>query len=315
MQQERAYFKLFSMLKDIWQEAGRLESIFLEIIEDPTKKEVLLYPICYCQLVRKENSFEIDLPKLISCANKTFHTFRGRWQDILLELDLFQLITFRGDVLYGKDILKIQSPEGFRVSFLPEYREIFYEVYSRFLKYWTVLSKVSSYSKRNTPAEGVYLSALIFNEELYTESVHFAGMQSMRFPDEEAFFCAVRDLSEFYVRVNEKREFCTDLLEKALSRVETLKSPYYGVNTAKLRKDIESLIRDITRGRKYFILKISFTVSSERRKRSLRAFIEKILRKIEEFGRRKLNLMKTDSSYFSLEDSDWKERRSVRVSL
>jgi len=121
----------------------------------------------------------VELPRLISCASKTFHTFRGRWQDILLELDLFQLITPRGDVIYGKDILKIQSPEGFRISFLPEYREVFYEVYSKFLKYWTVLSKVSSYSKRNTPAEGVYLSALIFNEELYTEAVHFAGLQSL----------------------------------------------------------------------------------------------------------------------------------------
>ncbi|MDQ7038393.1 MAG: hypothetical protein Q9N26_04230, partial [Aquificota bacterium] len=172
------------MLKDTWQEAGRLESLFLEIVEDPTKKEVLLYPICYCQLVRKDSSFEVDLQKLISCANKTFKITKGTWQDILLELDLFQLIAPNGDVICGKDILRIQSPEGFRVSFLPEYREIFYEVYSRFLKYWTILSKVSSYSRRNTPAEAVYLSVLIFNEELFKEVIHFCSLQTARHPVE-----------------------------------------------------------------------------------------------------------------------------------
>ncbi len=301
------------MLKDIWQEAGRLESIFLEIIEDPTKKEVLLYPICYCQLVRKENTFEVELPRLISCANKTFHTFRGRWQDILLELDLFQLLTPRGDVICGKDILKVQSPDGFRISFLPEYREVFYEVYSKFLKYWTVLSKVSSYSKRNTPAEGVYLSALIFNEELYPESIHFAGLQSLRFPGEEPFFSAVKHLSEFYLKVNERREFPLPLLEKALAKVEELRNPYYGVNTARLRKDLEGLIRDVTRGRRYFVVKISFTVNSERRKGSLRSFLERLLKRIGDFGRRKLNLMNQDRSYFR--EKSWRERREIRVSL
>jgi len=295
------------MLKDTWQEAGRLESIFLEIIEDPTKKEVLLYPICYCQLVRKENTFEIDLRKLISCANKTFHTFKGRWQDILLELDLFQLITLRGEVLYGKDILKIQSPEGFKISFLPEYREIFYEVYSRFLKYWTVLSKVSSYTKRNTPAEGVYLSALIYNEELFPESLYFANTQAMRFPKEEPFFSVVRLLSEFYMKVNER--------ERALARTIELRNPYYGVNTAKLRKDLENLIKDLTRGRRYFVVKISFTVTSARKKGTLRGFVEKLLKRIGEFGKRRFNLIRSERSYLSLKGNSWKGRKEIRVSL
>ncbi len=284
------------MLKDIWQEAGRLENIFLEIIEDPTKKEILLYPICYCQLVRKDSNFEIELTKLISCASKTFHTFKGRWQDILLELDLFQLITPKGDVLYGKEFLKIQSPEGFKISFLPEYREVFYEVYSKLLKYWTVLSKISSYSRRSIPAEQVYLSALIFNEELFPEAVHFVSMQSLRFPEERSFFYALKNMSEFYIRVNEKRELKTSLLEKSLSLLEELRDPYYGISVERLKRDIETLLRDIERGKRYFVLKIPFLLSSGNKKGFFKEIFEKVFNKLAEIRRKKLNLILADNT-------------------
>jgi len=299
------------MLKDTWQEIGRLESIFLEIIEDPTKKEVLLYPICYCQLVRKENNFEVDLGKLISCANKTFHTFKGKWQDILLELDLFQFITPRGDVLYGKDILKVPSPEGFKVSFLPEYREVFYEMYSKFLRYWTVLSKISSYSKRNTPSEAVYMSALIFNEELYAESAHYTGIQAARFPREEPFFATVKDLSEFYMKLNDRKEFDTELLERALERVKGLGSTYYSVNVEKLRKDLEALLKDVTKGRGYFVLKISFTLVSGHGKGFFRRVISKLVEKLRELGGRKWTLMNSETVCSSFTGTYWRRQRGL----
>ena len=301
------------MLKDTWQEIGRLEGIFLEIIDDPTKKEVLLYPICYCQLVRKENTFEIDLPKLLSCANKTFHTFRGRWQDILLELDLFQFITPKGEVLWGKDILGLQPAEGIKVTFLPEYREIFYEVYARFLKYWTVLSKISSYSRRNTPAEAVYLSAIIFNEELYGEVIHYSKMQSLRFPEEAPFFNVIADLSEFYVKVNERREFDLQLLEKALSELSSFKSPYYGINTAKLRRDVEALLKDVSRGKRYFVLKISFTITSNHRRGLVRRFISGVVKKIRELGERRWTLMNSEMILSSFTETSWGRQRGQQI--
>jgi hypothetical protein len=279
------------MLKDTWQEAGRLESLFLEIVEDPSKKEVLLYPICYCQLVRRENTFEVELPKLIGCANKTFQVTRGMWQDILLELDLFQLITPGGDVLQGKDILRVQSPEGFRVSFLPEYREVFYEVYSRFLKYWTVLSKVSSYSRRNTPAEAVYLSVLIFNEELFREVVHFCSAQGARYPREAPFFSALGRTAEFYIRVVEKREFDLELLNGALEELNALRDIYYGVNLGRLRRDLEDLIREVSRNRRYFLIKIGFHMRSDRGRGLLRRFIDALMGKIREIGGRSRDLL------------------------
>ncbi len=301
------------MLKDTWQEIGRLESIFLEIIDDPRKKEVLLYPICYCQLVRKEGSFDVDLPKLLSCANKTFHTFRGKWQDILLELDLFQFITPKGEVLWGKDILGLQASEGIKVSFLPEFREVFYEVYARFLKYWTVLSKISSYSKRNTPAEAVYLSAVIFNEELYNEVVHFVRLQSLRFPEEKVFFEVIRDLSEFYIKINERREFDTDLLEKALSLLSGFKNPYYGINVDRLRKDVEALLRDVSRGKKYFIIKINFTIASNHGRGIVRRLISKLVGKIREIGGKRWTLMNSGTVFSSFTGTSWRRQRERQI--
>jgi len=301
------------MLKDTRQDIGRLESIFLEIIDDPTKKEVLLYPICYCQLVRKENSFEIDLGKLIGCANRTFHTFRGRWQDVLLELDLFQFLTPKGDVLLGKDILRISSPDGMKVSFLPEYREIFYEVYSKFLKYWTVLSKVSSYSKRNTPAEAIYLASIIFNEELYNETLHFSSLQRLRFPYEDVFFSALIDLSEFYIKVNERKDFDASLLERALVKLQRLKGNYYGINMGKLRKDLENLMKEVEKGKRYFIIKISFSLGKGQVKGFLRRFFSKLARKIKEIGGRRWTLMNSGTAYFSFTETYWRRQRGQQT--
>ncbi|NPA42179.1 MAG: hypothetical protein GXO18_07905 [Aquificae bacterium] len=299
------------MLKDTWKEIGRLESLFLEIIEDPTKKEVLLYPICYCQLVRKESSFEIDLPKLISCANKTFHTFRGRWQDILLELDLFQFITPRGDVIYGKDILRVSSPDGLTVSFLPEYREIFYEVYSKLLRYWTVLSKISSYSKRNTPAEAVHMNALIFNEELFSESAHYASLQSLRFPQESPFFEALKKVSEFYAKLNERGETNTELIEDALKELSGFDSIYYGANLGKFKRDLEVLLRETSKGRKPFVVKISFTIGSGHGTGLLSRIFSKLLGKLKELGGKRWILMNSGTDYSSFTGTCWRRQREL----
>ncbi|HIC97628.1 MAG TPA: hypothetical protein EYP11_04435 [Aquificaceae bacterium] len=301
------------MLKGTGQELGRLESIFLEILEDPSKKEVLLYPICYCQLVRKESDFEVNLSRLISCASKTFHTMRGKWQDIFLELDIFQVISQRGDVLYGKDILRLGSPEGMKVSFLPEYREIFYEVYARFLKYWTVLSKVSSYSRRNSAAEITYLSALIFNEELYGELVYYAGLQAERFPEDSGFLEALKYVSEFYIRVSEKKEPDTSLLKKALLKISNLGSPYYGINVRKFRKDLELLIRDVEKSGRYFVLKVSFTAISNRKKSIFRRVISGIVNKIRRLGGRRWTLISSEAVLSSFTETSWRGQSEQRI--
>ncbi len=284
------------MLKDTWKEIGRLENIFLEIIDDPLKKEVLLYPICYCQIVRRENTFEVELPKLISCANKTFQTYKNRWQDILLELDLFMFIAPNGEVLYGKDLLSVSSPEGFTVSFLPEYREIFFDVYSKLLKYWAILSRISSYTKRNTPAEIVYLTSVIFNEELFKECSLYASHQAQRFHKEKNFFEAVKDMSDFYVKFfsNEKD---IKLLISAYEKIEKLKKNYYGINTDKLRKDLYNLIESIEEGNKVYIIKIGFWSSNSDSGFSLRRLWKKIVNKLKSIGGRRWTLTSSEIAY------------------
>lgn len=303
------------MLKYTWQEAGRLESLFLEIVEDPTKKEVLLYPICYCQLVRKENTFEIDLGKLIGCANKTFQITRGMWQDILLELDLFQLISPNGDVVSGKEILKVQSPDGFRVSFLPEYREIFYEVYSRFLKYWTVLSKVSSYSRKNTPAEAVYLSVLIFNEELFKEAIIFCSLQEDRYPEEAPFFSTVREIAEFYVKAYEKKDADVNHLTRALESLSCLGGVYYGINVDRLKGDIEELIREVARNRRYFMIKIGFHMRSDHGKGVLRRLISLIVGKIRKIGGGRWTLTSSEAVCSYSTEISWRRLRGLPIQI
>ncbi len=301
------------MIKDTWDEVGRLENIFLEIVEDPTKKEILLYPICYCQLVRKENSFEIALHKLIACANKTFHSFKGKWQDILLELNLFMFIMPNGDVLLSKDILRVQSPDGIKVSFLPEYREVFYEVYSRFLKYWSVLSKISSYSKRNTPSEAVYLSSLIFNEELFSENVHFTNTQSFRFPKDRVFFDALNKLSRFYSTYQEKKEILTDLLEETRSLIEPLEDNYYGINLRKLKRDLELLQKEITRGRVVFTVKIEFSLVAGHGKGFLKRLLSGIVSKLKALGGKRWTLMNSETGYFSFTEIYLRRQRDRRI--
>ncbi len=301
------------MLKGVWQEVNRLQSLFLEIIEDPTKKEVLLYPICYCQLVRKENSFEIELERLIACASKTFNTFRGRWQDVLLELDLFQFMTPTNEVLYGKDILSVSSPENLTVSFLPEYREIFYEVYSKLLKYWTVLSKISSYSKSNTPVEAVHMSVLIFNEELFEEVLLYTGNQELRFKEESPFFSAVGNLAQFYIRSSTGRELPHQLLETALEDLNGLDSIFYGVNIAKLRADVSSLLKDIRKGKKPGVIKICFIVGAGHGKGVLRRVLSKLVNKLREFGGRKWTLMSSGTVCSSFTEIYLKRQRGLQI--
>jgi len=287
------------MLKYSWKELGRLESIFLEILDDPTKKEVLLYPICYCQLVRKLGTFEVPLEKLISCASKTFKTSRGRWQDVLLELDLFQIILPTGEVVLGKDLLRLKGSEDLRVSFLPEYREVFYEIYSRFLKYWTVLSKVSSYSKRNTPAEAVYLTALIFNEELFSETRHYSDLQKLRFPKDENIFNVLEKLGEFYSKIREKKFIDAGILEEVSQTLEGIGDTYYGLNTGKLKKDVSSLIKDVTKGRGYSIIKVSFTMGANHGRGWVRRLISGLVSKVRRIGGKRWTLMNSETVCYS----------------
>ncbi len=244
------------MIQDTWFEVGRLESLFIEILDDPTKKEVLLYPICYCQLVRKEGTFEISLPKLLRCANKTFRSVKGEWQDIILELNLFQVMSTEGKLFTGKDILTISDETEYSISLLPEYREGFQDMCSRLIKYWGILSKVSSYTRKNTAAEYVHIISMVFNEGLYRESLYYSDNLTHRFPDEKLFWKLVGELSGFFSFYIQSEDVDIKRLISALSISREFGEVYYSVDMKKLKEDLNRLRKHVMAGEQPYKIRI-----------------------------------------------------------
>jgi hypothetical protein len=236
------------MIQDTWFEVGRLESLFIEILDDPTKKEVLLYPICYCQLVRKEGSFDIGLVKLLRCANKTFRSVKGEWQDILLELNLFQISTPEGKLFSGKDILTLGEEADYSISLLPEYRENFHDICSRLIRYWGILSKVSGYTRKNTASEYIHILSMVFNEGLFRESVYYSDILAQRFPRESGFWELVREMGGFYTSYEQREDIDIKRLLRASALAKELGDIYYSVDVKKLREDLERLRKSLMAG-------------------------------------------------------------------
>ena len=254
------------MLKYSLKELDKLESLFIEIIDYPLKKEVLLYPICYCQLVRKTNSFEIELSKLINCANKTFRAVRGSWQDILAELNMFQVYTIDGNIYTGKDILKLADTESLYITLLQEYKENFNTFCSKLLKYWNILSRISTYGKRNMIVESIYITSLAFNEKLYEEVQLYINLNEEYFEKTSSFFRAIYYISEVFKEM--ECNICTEesvrKLEKALKHLEDIQEVFYGINIAKLRKDTEKFIKDLQKRKNPEMFTIEFVKGKDR---------------------------------------------------
>ncbi len=256
----------------IWQELDRLENIFLELLDDPYKKEILLYPICYCQIVRRYGDYEVDLQRLIKCADKPYKLIGGSWQDYLLELGIFYVKDESGKIYTGKDLLFLTEDRDLKVCITGEYREDFYKFYARLLKYWSVLSSRLSYGKINTPEAGAYMLSLTFNEKLFKEARYYAEILAMRYPRERDFFTALKLLSDFYQAYLENGEIKESSLRKALGLLNALPGVYYRVNVQKLRKDLEKLLKSLKKESVPF-LRIEFW-----REKKKEGFLRRIIR-------------------------------------
>ncbi|NPA33031.1 MAG: hypothetical protein GXO04_05345 [Aquificae bacterium] len=274
----------------IWDELDRVENLFLELLDDPYKKDVLLYLICYCQLVRRWGDYEVGLESLMSCAEKPYKLIPGSWQDILLELGILYVKDKNGKVYTGKDILTLQSPKDMKVGISPEYREDFYKFYAKLLKYWSVLSSKKTFGGVSTPEGSAHLLALTFNEKLFREAGYYARLLSMRFPREKLFFDALALLSEFYA--TKPRD--TQRLKRAIVLLRELPPVYYAVNTEKLRKDSERLLKDLKKGRLNYI-KIEFIRDGKRRGGLLR----RLWNFIRSLGGRRWSSTSSETDYYS----------------
>jgi len=282
------------MIKYSWHGLDRLESLFIEIIDYPLKKEILLYPICYCQLVRKTNSFDVELTRLISCANKTFKALRGSWQDIMAELNMFQIYSIEGNVYTGKDILKLTDTEGLLVTLLPEYRDNFNGLCSKLLKYWNILSRISTYGKRNIIAESVYISCLAFNEGLYEEVQLYINLNEEYFDKSKPFFKAVLNLSKTFCEVEKgiMSSNTVSTMVETIKYLEALPDVFYGVNIAKLRRDSERFMKDLQRRKIPEFFSIEFIKNSKNKGNIFKKLINLLKKKIGKHKNfRNINLM------------------------
>lgn len=295
----------------IWEELDRLENLFLELLDDPMKKEVLLYPICYCQLVRRTGSYEVPLSKLRACAEKPFKLLNASWQDVLFELGIFVLKDSEGRTYIGKEILSISDYEDLTVNVSQEYKEDFYKFYTKLLKYWGVLSSKLNYGKPLSPDASTYMLGLVFNEELFKEAKYYSEILSMRFPKEAPFFKAVKLLSEFYHAYKENGEVLENNLRKALTLLGPLPDRFYVLNTLKLKKDIERLRKSVKRG-EFFVIKLELL--QERKKPSFfRRLYEFLKRKFFNFGGRKWSSHSSETDYYSFIKTFLKRRKERKT--
>ncbi len=287
----------------LWEDLDRLENIFLELLDDPYKKEILLYPICYCQLVRKYGEFEVNLLRLINCAEKPYKYIQSKWQDIFLELGIFYIKDKSNKIYTGKSILLIPDKDlsEYKACLISEYREDFYKFYTRLLKYWSILNSRSGFGRIVTQETSVRLLANIFNERLFKESSHYSEILSLRFSNEKEFFEGIKKLSEFYL---DKKDI--NKLKEAQNLIKKVQDIYYGINVGKLKKDIEKLIKNFRKGELNYI-NIEFF-----RERKRRGIFKKIVDFIKKLGGRRWNSDNLETDYyFSIEHFLRRPKRQI----
>jgi len=234
------------------RERDRLESLFLEVLEDQSKRELLLYLLCYIQLVKKEGNFSIGLDQFLGCAYRSFRANRSQWKDILVELNLLKITDIYGNVYVGKDIYKLQKDNLLFVSLYEQYLEDFYGFSNRVVKYWSIAHKLS-YNKLWNPLDAIHLGVYIFNEELYEEYMHYSELQKERFRREVVFF----EVLEKAVKGTTIQD-CAKCWWEALELAKKLPDVYYGVDVEKLRKSLENNWRRCQKGKKVEKVKVEF---------------------------------------------------------
>jgi hypothetical protein len=226
------------------RERDRLESLFLEVLEDQSKRELLLYLLCYIQLVKKEGNFSIGLDQFLGCAYRSFRASRSQWKDVLVELNLLKITDIYGNVYAGKDIYKLQEDNLLFVSLYEQYLEDFYGLSNRVVKYWSIAHRLS-YSKLWNPQDAIHLGVYIFNEELYEEYMHYSELQKERFRRDAVFF----EVLEKAVKGTTIQD-CAKYWWEALELTKKLPDVYYGVDVEKLRKSLENNWRRCQKGKK-----------------------------------------------------------------
>lgn len=262
------------------RELDRLLSLFLEVMDDPSKKELLLYLLCYVQIARREGSGTIELDELLSCAYRNFRTSRSFWKDVLVELNLFKIWDLYGNVYKGKDIYKLSESGVYLMTLEGSYAQDISSFGHRVLKYWNIVNRLDG---RRSLGETIKACVFAFNEELYQEAALYAELQKERVPQEASFFSLIEELCR--ASLTKKKEDIHNHLLKSYKLARELGDVYYEVNIRKLREDIQKGIKRLQKNQDPGKIKIEFVW--KRNKRSFLSYLwEKITRWYRNWRRR-----------------------------
>lgn len=297
---------------DYIKETDRLESIFLEVLDDTSKRELILYLLCYVQLIRKVGNVNIPLEQFLRCASRNFINMRNSWKDILAEMNIFFISDLHGNTYTGKDIYRIDERGFHFISVHHKYCKDISSFSSKVVKYWGVINKVHHYGRSMTPYDAVYVSAIMFNEGLYEELLSYCEFQKERFRKEANFFDALSSLSLAY----KKKESTIQHISDCLRKITPFGDVYYSINLEKLRRDLSKLLKKLQKGKSLENIKIEF-VNGERNKESkwkrLIKGIKNIFRRIKGGKRWTLTTSET-ACYYSIEDCSKKRKNFLMES-
>lgn len=257
------------------KERDPFSSLVLEVLDDPTKKEILFYIVCYSQLVKREGSLRVELNRFLSCAYRNFRSTRNHWKDLLVEMNLFVISDLYGNLYAGKDIYRIKDGGVYLISLKGEYLHLLESMSHKAIRLWNILSRTMLYRRRHTAQEAIVLSALMFNEEVYEELQNYCEMAVERYPAEAPYFRAVGRLSRIYAG---KESNLYQGLKEVLDELEVFNHVYYGLNLSKLKKDVQNLLEKVEKGKGLEVVKIEFA-NQEKGKES---WLRKLFRKIKE---------------------------------
>ena len=236
------------------KETEKLQSLFLEVLDDLQKKELLLYLMCYVQVVRREGNFSVELSRYLSCSSKSFKETRHDWRDILVELNLFFITDTYNNIFFGKDIYKVDDRDINFISITEPYIKNFEEFSHRVIKYWNIVNRALTYPGRVSLQNSLFMLSLTFNEELYDEAILYADVCSQRFARDDKFFKAVKHLS--LMEISNEPHKKVKHAQQALEILATLGPVYYEIHVEKLLEDVRHLIRRVQKNKPYKRIKI-----------------------------------------------------------
>jgi hypothetical protein len=250
----------------------KMSHFLFEILEYPSKKEVLYLGLCYCQLSRVFNIDEIPVEELKKCLNRYLVDFETYpWRDYLLELEFFYLREGENNFIKGSNLITHTPSKDTTISIDPRYGFLKREFCQKVYKYWYISQKWSGGSNPSNGDEVLKNAVILFNEGLYDETVHYL---------EDYLPYLGRNYQLFLYRVLKSLSLIHKAVEKGnySSAREEIKNllgflkdfkPYLDVfpyDFGKLKKDLKRLEKQLKGEKKIYIEPIRL---EKKRKRNL----------------------------------------------